>query len=433
MVKTIIGVIADDFTGANDTGLQFRKKGASTGVFLNLSDINEALTELDTVVYDTESRFDDKKTSFEKVKSAAQVLTQNGIPHVYKKLDSTMRGNIGAEIDGAIEGTKAIAAFVVPAMPTMGRTTIDSICYVNGIAVSQTEAASDPKTPIVSSHIPTIIAQQSKRKIQTILLNEIQNGSEAIYDKIRNLIGNGNEIIVVDAASKDDLKKIAKAIMKLDKQKVFVGSSGFAEYIGGELNFSSSKKHELSINNTSNGLLIAAGSASEVTISQVCYAFNQRNVYVIDLDIEQMFSQREKEKFRMIEIAGKRLTGGKDVIIRTIKNRGDIQKTYEIAAKAGFSTSQCSENISSFTGEVTCNICVQFKPGGLVLTGGDIAIKTIKAMEVTGTIIKDEVLPGIASGSLISDKFKDMIFVTKAGAFGKEDALVKIIDYLKAT
>jgi len=84
MLKTKICVIADDFTGANDTSLQFSKQGALTGVFLNLYDIDKALKELDVDVFDTESGFDDRKTAFEKVLQAAQVLTgtrrnRNGI------------------------------------------------------------------------------------------------------------------------------------------------------------------------------------------------------------------------------------------------------------------------------------------------------------------------------------------------------------------
>ena len=176
MLKTKIGIIADDFTGANDTGLQFSKKGASTGVLLNLCDIVNALNELDVAVFDIESRFDDQKTAFEKVRKVSQLLTQNGVPDIYKKLDSTMRGNIGAEIDGAIEGTSAKAAFVVPAMPSMGRTTIGGICYVNGAAVNQTEAANDPKNPVVSSYIPDIIALQSKRVVHCIGLDKVQSG-----------------------------------------------------------------------------------------------------------------------------------------------------------------------------------------------------------------------------------------------------------------
>ena len=106
-MKTKLAIIADDFTGSTDTGLQLCKKGALTGVIINFSEINRALEELDVVVIDTESRFDMKETAFKKVYNISRTLTEKGLPHFYKKLDSTLRGNIGAEIDGVIDGSGA--------------------------------------------------------------------------------------------------------------------------------------------------------------------------------------------------------------------------------------------------------------------------------------------------------------------------------------
>ncbi|MEJ2648075.1 MAG: four-carbon acid sugar kinase family protein [Sedimentisphaerales bacterium] len=435
MLRTKIGVIADDFTGANDTGLQFSKQGALTGVFLNLPDIDNALNEFDVVVFDTESRFDDKNTAFEKVFQAAQVFTQKGVLHIYKKLDSTMRGNIGAEIDGAIEATSARAAFVVPAMPSMGRTTIGGVCYVNGIPVGQTEAARDPKSPVLISDISAIIAEQSKRTVQYIGLEEVRSSLESLCERITSLIIKGIEIIVIDASTNDDLETIAKAVSKIDEPGVFVGSPGFAEYIGrmpelgGSNKEKSGRKHLR--DNHSDAVVIAAGSVSEVTMKQVCHAMRERLVQAIDLDIEMIFNQKEDELTRVIENARTALAQGKDTIIRPAKNPEDVEKARELAAQAGLNAFECSEKIGMFLGDAINRICREFKPRGLVLTGGDIAIKVIKAMKVTGSIIKEEVLPGIASGLFLGNDFRDIVFVTKAGAFGKEDSLVKIIDYLK--
>ena len=134
-MRTKIAIIADDLTGSNDTGLQFSKKGAKTGIVINFSNIDKILKELDVVVVDTESRFDSKETAFEKVYRISRTLTEKGVLLIYKKIDSTMRGNIGAEIDGAVEGVRAKAALVVPAFPSLGRITQDGICYLNGIPV----------------------------------------------------------------------------------------------------------------------------------------------------------------------------------------------------------------------------------------------------------------------------------------------------------
>ena len=82
-MRTKIAIIADDLTGSNDTGLQFSKKGAKTGVVINFSNIDKTLKELDVVVVDTESRFDSKETAFEKVYSISRTLTEKGVLLIY--------------------------------------------------------------------------------------------------------------------------------------------------------------------------------------------------------------------------------------------------------------------------------------------------------------------------------------------------------------
>ncbi|GAF74627.1 unnamed protein product, partial [marine sediment metagenome] len=89
------------------------------------------------------------------------------------------------------------------------------------------------------------------------------------------------------------------------------------------------------------------------------------------------------------------------------------------------------EHITRFLGEVTGEICSILQPKGLVLTGGDTAIKAADSMKISGALIKDEVLPGIPCIYFISNKFRDIPVVTKAGAFGDKDSLMKIIEYLK--
>ena len=71
------------------------------------------------------------------------------------------------------------------------------------------------------------------------------------------------------------------------------------------------------------------------------------------------------------------------------------------------------------------------KIGGLFLAGGDIAIKVAKTIKASGTMIKDEILPGIPWGYFIHEEYNELPVVTKAGGFGKDDALVRIINYLK--
>ena len=68
----------------------------------------------------------------------------------------------------------------------------------------------------------------------------------------------------------------------------------------------------------------------------------------------------------------------------------------------------------------------------MLLTGGDTAIKAIQSLNISGTIIHDEILPGVPYGQLDDDRYEDITIVTKAGGFGNEDAILKVIDYLRS-
>ncbi len=431
-MKTKLAIIADDFTGSNDTGLQFSKAGAKTGVVFGLSNLNKALKELDVVVADTESRFDSKETAFEKVYQICRTLTQKGVPLIYKKLDSTMRGNIGAEIDGAIEGAKAAAALVAAAYPSMGRTTRDGICYVDGIPVAQTEIAKDPKTPISSSHISQIISRQSKRKVTLISLQDVRAGSDQICKKIKSLLKDGSQIIVADAVTDNDLAFIGAALGQLDEKIVPAGSAGLAEQMAEQVAEQMAEPLTIIDEQEFKPIVIVVGSVSKVTRDQVAYALKKNRVEVIDVKVQAILTGRqEEEKQRIIQELSKLCSQKSDIVIRSTRSPEDVEKTRRLGDEKGLDTFGTSEHIARFLGALTKEICSIVKLKGLVLTGGDTAIKVVEIMKISGTIIKDQVLPGVACGYFLSDEFGDIPVVTKAGAFGEKEAIVKIIDFLR--
>ncbi|MBK9391151.1 MAG: hypothetical protein IPN68_13520 [Bacteroidetes bacterium] len=67
----------------------------------------------------------------------------------------------------------------------------------------------------------------------------------------------------------------------------------------------------------------------------------------------------------------------------------------------------------------------------MVLTGGDTAIKTLNALNINGIVVKDEILHGIPYGYFNDDNYGDLLVVTKAGGFGGEDAIIKILNFLR--
>src|SRR4051812_19711460 len=108
-------IVADDFTGANDTGVHFRKTGMKVKVIINLDSVNNEMEQTDVLVVDTESRMDSMKDAYRKSYFVGEQLKSFHDLVVYKKLDSTFRGNIGAEIDGLMDGMNLQVLFLAPA------------------------------------------------------------------------------------------------------------------------------------------------------------------------------------------------------------------------------------------------------------------------------------------------------------------------------
>ncbi len=130
-------IVADDFTGACDTGVQFSKNHLKTIVITGNGNFRQSLPLFDILAVNTDSRLDEREAAYGKAYSTGKIAASEGIRNVYKKLDSTMRGNIGAELAGLMDSLGMQLAFVVPALPKYGRTTLNGMVYINGVCLKR--------------------------------------------------------------------------------------------------------------------------------------------------------------------------------------------------------------------------------------------------------------------------------------------------------
>src|SRR5829696_8231221 len=149
-----IAVVADDLTGAADTGVQLVRAGYRTAVLFGES--NVLADDLDVVSFDTDSRTMPAGFAAKRVLEVAHLAREARI--VYKKLDSNLRGNVAAELAAALGGARRERAVVAPAFPAAGRTTVGGIQRVHSVPVDETEMAIDPHTPISEAHVPSLLA-----------------------------------------------------------------------------------------------------------------------------------------------------------------------------------------------------------------------------------------------------------------------------------
>jgi len=415
-------VVADDLTGAVDTGVQFSRRNLKTIVVTNPESLKKSLKECDVLVIDTESRFDDKETAYKKTFETGVKARSENIKYLYKKLDSTMRGNVGAEIAGLMDSMNVSHTFVVPALPLYERTTRNGNVYVRGVLLAETDYANDPKNPVRESYIPAIISGQTDKKTGVISLNDLHAGREELSSKLNKTMKDGIQIIVIDAEDDEDLDLIASVVTETKHRVMFAGCSGLAGKIAALI--------ELRKENKSN--LVITGSVNKITLQQTEIAARALSINIIDIEAEQIIAgKKDNEKQRILKLAEKSISAGKDLIIRSASSPRSVRRCMIKGRKLGLDDFMISDMVADFLGDLAGEIIRTKSLKGIVLTGGDTAIKTLNTLNINGIIVKDEILHGIPFGYLHDDRYRDMIVVTKAGGFGGEDALVQILNFLR--
>ncbi len=414
-------VIADDFTGANDTGVQLAKKGARTDVLLR-SD-GAISRHADVLVVNTESRALPAERAAEAVSQALRAWCQSEqtVPIIYKKIDSTFRGNIGAEITAAMQVSGKRLALIAGAIPAAGRITRNGECLVNHVPLLETEFASDPRTPIVSSRIATLIGLQSALPVYECSLEQVRSG--ALADRLIQIAGKERALIVLDAEQESDLQAIALAAFQLPEVPLLVGAAGLANALPAERYLTPLQQLPV---------LVIAGSMSEATRRQVEQAQRQGRLDVVDADVECLLSpQADAHSAHIIEAACEILLRQRHCAIRTSRRADDRNNIEALAARYALDREELGARLSQRIGDITLAILERTRTGGLFLTGGDMATAVANALGAEGYRIQREVVPCIPCGTFINSEIDDLPVITKAGGFGSDNTLCDALYFIE--
>ena len=418
-------IIADDLTGANDTALQFFKKGCSARIVIDYNQDFHNDENVDVWSISTESRNTDKETALNNIIEVSKKLKENlSVENFYKKIDSTLRGNTGVEIVAMLEVTGCDLAIVAPAYIEEKRTTIGGYQLLNGEAIERTQVALDPKAPIYESYIPDILAKdlnsQIKELIGTIGLNVITKGAGPIALKINELAQQGKKIIVADAMSNVDLEQIALAIDKSQFNILPCGSAGLAN----AMNKIKEEAEKKSFNLPNLPKFIVSGSATQLTLKQIAQLKEEKKeIFFIDLEIKDIIHGLNEETINNII---ENLKKGVDVAIHSsyinkeILDENDLNQLID----AGIAKAEFSSKITDFLAQLV-EIIEKKCEFILIIIGGETSFKCASKINSIYLNVLDAILPAVP---LCKDKNNKYI-VTKSGNFGTIDTLVKIVDY----
>jgi uncharacterized protein YgbK (DUF1537 family) len=391
-MKPLIGIVADDLTGASDTAVQFVRAGWETEL-----QIRPGRSVARVIAVTTDSRDENARDAAEAVAAAVKRLREAGITHLYKKIDSTLRGQVGAELHATLESWRAPAiAIVCPAFPALGRTVVDGELQVNGTPVAKNSSAAYAVTPVTESHIPTMLGASH-------IARAAGESAQSLADRIKS----SGRIVVVDARSEDDLRRLAAAVTLVGANAIAIGSAGLARHLA----------NAWRANQQAPPAVVIVTSQQDVARRQaaaVAAAGGDRYEPALDDLADDAAWARSSAK--------------------VLDRLGRISSTLILVAPADRRHGWPATLIPRRFGELTARIVTRAPRGsiaGVVVTGGDGARGLVDALDATGIDLRDEVMTGVPIGTLIGGPANGLAVVTKAGGFGDEDALVEAVQSVR--
>ncbi|WRS26352.1 four-carbon acid sugar kinase family protein [Oscillospiraceae bacterium MB08-C2-2] len=414
MIKLLI--IADDFTGALDTGIQFVKHGVKTKVLATptYSIPNEKQQDTQVFVINAETRHLKADQAYDVVFRVVQAAHQAGIPHIYIKTDSALRGNVGSSLAAAMAGAQAEQIIFVPAFPQIGRCTRDGVHYINDIPVHQSVFGQDLFEPVTCSDVREIIALQSP--VPVVLHPENQPVNPHAQPGIQ----------LYDACSEARMQEIGDG---LDEKQLHLsaGCAGFAAILLGLFGLEGAKQPLPELNPV---LMVVCGSINPITTKQLEYAAEQ-GFHRLTLTAAQKFTSRWGESAECAQLL-QNFYPGKNRLILDINGPLETHSVETAAFVKDLDVEQVRVMVATNLGSLVKQLLDQGFDGTLMLTGGDTLLGATKALGVQELSPIGEIYQGVI---LSSFTYKEQTFhlISKSGGFGEKDILPKLAAFVAGT
>ncbi|MDR2619300.1 MAG: four-carbon acid sugar kinase family protein [Treponema sp.] len=423
MPETSLLILADDLTGALDSGVQFAKKGIVVRVYPSPEAAAEAAGENAGELAGTDIPCETVSvinTSTRRLKpeeaarvTAACAAAFNRCAYFYKKTDSCLRGNIGAELEALMKASGVKRLPFAPAYPALGRTTEGGVQYLDGKPVHETSMAQDPLNPVTESYIPAVIGKQSAIPVQVVPPGADPHQAQ-----------NEREILVFDCKTSGGLRAIAALLKDQDLIKAAAGCAGFAEALMEVLPLKAEHREE-GTENALKGLplLVVSGSVHPVSREQIRAA--------LDSGIPGLAAEAEK--------LGRKGWGSSaeaaalaEECAGFLRDRG-VCVLGTAAALEGGKEAACDGDAGTIAGELgKLAAATAGKCGPLVTAvfGGDTLSGVMEAYEYSRIVPEKELFPGVVLAEAAGPGGRGLI-ITKAGSFGTKDLVPRIAEYCK--
>ncbi|MGN1168064.1 MAG: four-carbon acid sugar kinase family protein [Lachnospiraceae bacterium] len=438
----LIGAVADDLTGATTTGVLLARSKARTAVYFNeeAAQRAEGVNELDAILISSNSRPLPANEAYDKVKSATIALKNMGVKYFSKRIDTTLRGGVGVEVDAMLDqvGEDAIAV-VVPAMPQSRRILVGGYSVIDGVALINTPVAQDVRTPVKENYIPRLLAGQTRRQVGLVTLDKVLAGEEAIREALSAERERGCGVIVVDGITLEDVEKIAKACISLKWNVVAVDPGPFTSKLAFYRDLIKAEEPNLppEADETGKTVLIAAGSATPVTKKQMavlCEDPRHVRVSVEPIPLIEGGDTAVAEVKKAVDKAVELLTSDNQprAILFETALHGELLNLSEEDNKRHYAGGMSANRINAGLGAIISQVLEKVgreKIAGLYTTGGDTMVNVCYQLGVECLEVMDYVIPQTDVGRLVGS-YDGLPVVGKGGLTGNDNTACDIVTRL---
>ncbi|MDR1970797.1 MAG: four-carbon acid sugar kinase family protein [Treponema sp.] len=461
-------ILADDLTGALDTGVQFSKGGISTLVS-SVPPVGGAFRieegpPPEVLVINTDTRHCSPERAGALITEVLEKYP--AVPFVYKKTDSTLRGHIGAELEALVLARKVPALPFIPAYPRLGRTTRQGRQYLEGVPVDRT--AADALNPVRRSFIPDIIAEESTLPVRLVPRGAcgLACGADfAAAGQMQGQAGRGPQFLIYDAEDEVDLRAIARSLKEQRLLGTCAGCAGFAGALMEQIPFARAGAPSLDAAaggtgglNAAGGagglgggrpVLIITGSRHPVSLAQVRTAMDA-GTPVLAVEGEKLLGDRwfeGEEAAALIARCGEHLRNGGRCILGTRMSLGletgpGTDRNAAGSDAAGSDAAGGGAGAAGRLGKLLPPILAA-APAVLAVFGGDTLLGVTEALGRRFLRPLGEIRPGLVLASCDppaadpegpgpKTEQGPLLIAAKSGAFGEPDLIGVIIGFFGA-
>jgi len=380
-----------------DTGAQFARAGLPTCLALGTPGSGGAPGNGVVEVLNTDSRELPPAEAARRCREAARRLAGRAL---FKKIDSTLRGPVGAEIEAVLEASGRAKALVCPAAPAQGRSVLGGQLYVHGVPLHQSAFRDDPAFPARRSDLGALL----DRPATHLTLQQVRGPGEALA---RAIAAAPAGLLTADAETPDDLARLCRA--GLDQGCLLCGAFGLAAAWAESLAGGPLAPADPGFLSQRRPLLVLSGSAHPASQAQIRRLAGHSGAALSPLQV----GMSAAEQAALVDA------------LCADQPAPPVRVLYPAAAQTGADPRW--RGFCRLVSDIGAQIIRRAPPAALLVIGGETASHLFDHLGAQAVTLLGEAAPGIPCGQLEGGAADGLPLVTKAGGFGGEESLEGLV------